>query len=314
MQAVKVILAIFLSILLFATLSVVGVLLTLNQTVLKADFVVRQVDRLDISEAAAEILDEDLVAAMVGDELPIGTDFLMPILLDTLDQAEPWVKEQVAAAVYEIYGYVRGQGDTLSIDITFTGVRDTLEANLTAALADELPPELLELLPELAQLPPEQRQALVAQLMPTLMSQIPESVAVDLADVSPDAVDALTQARGYLGYYNVAFWGSIGLAIFLALLIVLVFRSVRGAGITLGVVFVLYGALMLVARFTADITLLPFLSPYLLMTAQSPQITEWAIGLLYEMLGPALWLGAGFTGAGLILIVGGALARRRDDD
>jgi len=313
MQAVKVILAVFLSILLFATLSVVGVIVTLNQTVLNADFVVRQVDRLDISAAVAEILDEDMVASLVGDELPIGTDFLVPILLDTLEQEEAWVKEQAAAAINEVYSYILGQGDSLRFDVSLVDVRDTLETNLIAALSDELPPELLELVPQLAQLPPDQRQALVEETIPTLMTQIPESVAVDLADISPSAVTALTQTRGYLGYFTVALWGSIGLAVFLALLIVLVFRSVRGAGITLGVVFVLYGALMLVVRFAADITLLPILSPYLMMTEMSPQLTQWAIALVYEVLAPALWLGVGFATAGVILIVGGALARRRDE-
>ena len=115
MQAVKVILAVFLGILLFVSLGVVGVMLTLNQTVLNADFVVRQVDRLDISQAVSEVLTDDMVAAMIGDELPIGTDFLVPILLDTLDQEEPWVKEQAAAAVYEIYDYALGQSDTVSL-------------------------------------------------------------------------------------------------------------------------------------------------------------------------------------------------------
>jgi hypothetical protein len=145
------------------------------------------------------------------------------------------------------------------------------------------------------------------------MSQVPESVAVDLADVSPDAVTAMDQARAYLGYVTIAFWGSIGLAVFLALLIVLVFRSVRGSGITLGVVFLLYGVMMLVLRFAADITLLPVLSPYMMFTADFPQLYQWAIGLVYELLGPALWLGVGFTTAGVIFIVGGALMRRRDD-
>jgi hypothetical protein len=157
MQAFKVILAVFLSILLFVTLCVVGVMVTVNQTVLNADFVVHQVDRLDISAAVSEVLDEELVGSMIGEQLPISTDFLMPIVLDTLAREEPWVKEQIATAVYEIYDYLLAQGDTLRFDISVSDIRDTLEANLIAALAEEIPPEVLAVMPQLAQLPPDQQ-------------------------------------------------------------------------------------------------------------------------------------------------------------
>jgi len=313
MQAMKVILAVFLGILLFAWLSVVGVILTLNQTLLNADFVVSQVDRLDITEAASEVITDDVLTSMIGADLPIDTGFILPVLWETLDKAEPWVKEQAAAAVHVVYDYVQGRSDVLSFDLTLGNLRGALETNLNEFLAGDLPAELLESVPQLAELTPAQQQALVAQLMPTLMSQIPETLTVDLADISPGAVTTLNEARRYMGYVNLAFWVSIGLAVLFALLIVLVFRSVRGAGITLGAVCLIFGAGMLAIRFTTDLTLLPFLSPYLMLPADSAALTEWAIALLYDVLGPVLWLGIGFAAAGLVLVVGGALAPRRDD-
>jgi hypothetical protein len=311
MQALKVILAVFLGILLFVSLVFVGVMVTLNQTVLDAEFVVRQIDRLDISAVVSEVVTDDLLTVVTGGDLPVEADFLVPVLLATLDREEPWVKAQAAAVVNEVYDYVQGRSGTLALSVNFGDVRDTLEENLTTALINDPPAVLLQLAPQWAEMPLAERQAALAQLIPTLMSQIPESM--DLVGLVPDAVTALTEARGYMGYVILALWGGIGVAVLLALLIVLVFRSVRGSCVTLGTVFLIYAAGMLVIRFAVDITMLPVLSPYLMMTGAFPSLHEWAVALLYDVIRPTLWLGVGFVVAGLVLVAGGALARPRDD-
>ncbi|MDH5696265.1 MAG: hypothetical protein OEZ00_06685, partial [Dehalococcoidia bacterium] len=78
-----------LSFLLFLSLFIFGLALTLDQTILNPDFVVAQVDRFDVPSLAGE---------MLGEQIPQeGEEFMAEVVNDTIADLEPWIKEQVGA-------------------------------------------------------------------------------------------------------------------------------------------------------------------------------------------------------------------------
>jgi len=73
-----------LSLLLFLSLSVFGLALTLNQTVLNPDFIVSEIDRLDISSLAEEFISEEIapdegyLAGTISDTIAPSSPSILP--------------------------------------------------------------------------------------------------------------------------------------------------------------------------------------------------------------------------------------------
>jgi len=217
-----------LGILLFLSLFVFGPVLTINQTILNPDFVASEINRLDISSLAEEFLSEQ-----IRGQIPQGEEIIGEVVADTLDDLEPWIKEQVNAMIYSIYDYLTGNTQSLSLVISTD--------ELKVALEDSLEPALLQLMPQLASLPPEVRDAAIAQYHEQLSGQIPATIDFGEYMMSPEVMSTLEQAREYIGYIQMAYKALIGIILVLIGLIVLIHRQVRGATRQLGITFLVYG-------------------------------------------------------------------------
>ena len=91
-----------LSLLLFLSLLIFGMAFTLNSTILNPDFIVSEIDRLDVSALVRESFAEEAT----GEE-PQGE--FQDAMIDTVTRLEPVVKEQLSAAIYPIYDYLLGE-------------------------------------------------------------------------------------------------------------------------------------------------------------------------------------------------------------
>ena len=112
----------FLSFLLFCSLSVFGATFVMNRTILNPDFVIAQIDRLDVSS---------LVEEVAGGEFPLEQ---IPADL------EPWIREQTHTVVYAGYDYLLGKSERLSIVIDLEPVRGSLEESM--GVAGLIPPTI----------------------------------------------------------------------------------------------------------------------------------------------------------------------------
>ncbi len=90
-----------LGILLFLSLSVFGLVLTINQTILNPDFVASQVNKMDISSLAGEFISEQ-----ISGQIPQDGQLMAEIMEDTIADLEPWIKEQANAVIYASYDYL----------------------------------------------------------------------------------------------------------------------------------------------------------------------------------------------------------------
>jgi len=97
----------------------------LNVTILNPNFVTSQLDRLDVSSLAEEILAEQTPEA----EFEID-------LVNTITKVEPLVKEQVNAAIYSVYDYLLGKIENL--DLTLTLRNTLLSSDFIVSVVDEV--------------------------------------------------------------------------------------------------------------------------------------------------------------------------------
>ncbi len=134
-----------LSFLLFLSLVIFGIVFMVNSTVLNPDFIVAQVDNLDISTLARDIVDEQL-----SEDLPEEGEFLKEAAYMIIDEQEPWLKEQVNNAVYIGYDFLLGKSDRLEITIPLESLKTDFKENLWETLkkflkqnASQIPEDLL---------------------------------------------------------------------------------------------------------------------------------------------------------------------------
>jgi hypothetical protein len=134
-----------LSFLLFLSLVVFGIAFLFNSTVINPDFVVNQVDKLDISTLARDIVDEQL-----SEDLPDEAEFLKDAAYAVIADQEPWLKEQVNNALYTGYDYLLGKSDRLKIVIPLESLKTDFKESLWETLkvflkqnASEIPEDLL---------------------------------------------------------------------------------------------------------------------------------------------------------------------------
>lgn len=123
-----------LSFLLFLSLSIFGLAFTLNNTILNPDFVVSELDRLEVSSLAEGIISEQIPEG----EFPEGMKIA---LVNTITKLEPLVKEQISAATYSVYDYLLGKSQ--SLDLAHTLRNTILSSDFVVSLVDELDISLL---------------------------------------------------------------------------------------------------------------------------------------------------------------------------
>ena len=118
-----------LSFLLFLSLSTFGLALTLNNTILSPDFVTSELDKIEVSLLAEELISEQIPDGEFPEEFDTA-------LVNTIAKLEPEIKEQVGAATYIVYDYLLGKSQSLNLALT---LRNTiLSTDFVASVVDEL--------------------------------------------------------------------------------------------------------------------------------------------------------------------------------
>ena len=123
----------FLSFLLFLSLATFGVAFTVNRTILNPDFVISQLDRLDVPS---------LAEGMLIEQIPEEMGFMAEALDDVVTDLEPWIREQTRAAVYAGHDYLLGKSESLSLVIDMEPMKESLRDSAWQAFLESPPPEL----------------------------------------------------------------------------------------------------------------------------------------------------------------------------
>jgi len=279
----------FLSLLLFLSLSVLGLAFTLNSTVLNPDFIARELDKLDAYTLAEELLEEQMVQFEVPAPYKPYAD---KVLDNTLADLKPWIKEEANTVIYTGYDYFMGRSQRLSLTIRLEPVKDSLKQNLREVILDSPPPELQGL-------PPETIETLLDEANRQIDEQIPQGFQVDQSTLDPEVTSVLEQTKEAIGYFQLGYKLLIGFILLLILGIVLIYREVRGATRGLGITFLSCGVVTflgnLAIKYFAGASITQLSLPILLQT-RLPQ-------LLADFLGPLDMYGIILAAIGVGLLI-----------
>lgn len=299
MKVLKVTLLVFLGIFLALSLLIFGALLTVNLTALNPDFVVSQVNRLDISAIADELIIE---------ELPPETEDLMGDVLydvssDTIADMEPWMKQQARDGIYIFYDYLEGRSQSLHLTIPLETLEDTLRENLLAAILASPPPELAGLSP--TQIEQEFNQQWIA-----VDEAIPDTIDLDETLLDAEIMEQIEQAKQIIGYVNLGFKVMIGFILLLILLIILTYRTVRGSSLHLGITFLGCGVVYLIGTFVGKSNAQSQLAQ---LTDMPTAFNSWVPQLINDVFNPMLIYSICLLAVGVGLVLLGVLYKRGQD-
>jgi hypothetical protein len=172
------------SLLLFLAISVLSVAFLLNSTVLSPKFMNAQIEKLDTSEIARDLIDDDL-----KDQLPQNSEFLLDVSVIIIKNEDALIKTQVTDVINDAYAYLLGDTDTLQLSISLAAIKQDLKdtiwdtaiaylksktANMTEAefnayildIADQVPQDTLPA--ELLALPQAVRDEVIIQYIGAL--------------------------------------------------------------------------------------------------------------------------------------------------
>lgn len=279
-----------LSFLLFLSLSVFGLALTLNQTLLNPDFVVAEVNKLDVSALAQE---------MIGQQIPQEEEFMAEVLADTVADLEPWIKEQASDITHASYDYLMGRSRSLSLVIPLEPVKDSLKDNLRQAILQSPPPEL-------AGASPAEIEQFINETFQEYTEDIPSTFEFDENSLPTEVQATLPQIRQAIGYFEIAYWGLIGFMLLLVLGIILINRNVKSTTRGLGITFLSYGVLEYAGIFIAN----RLLGTQLTQFDLPPSLQTWLPQFFGDFLTPLEMFSIGLAVAGVVLIIVSIIYKR----
>jgi len=277
-----------LNFILFLCLCVLGVVITLNMTILNPDFVVRQLDKVDTTSIIKEQLEAQFIPQIPSEFQSMA----VTIIDDVVDEFEPVLKEQTKAAIYPVYDYFLGESEHISIVIDIEPIKESLHDTLKEAFLKSPPPQF-------ASLPGEQLEQGFEQFYQDFAQDIPSTFEADESMLPYEVRSITDQVRQYIGYYQIGWKALAGFAALLVLLIILIAREVRLASLGLGVTFTVVGAIGLEAFFLARGLALPMLP----LQAIPFDLGAVMVPLLNDLLTPMLWYGIGLLAGGVTLLV-----------
>ena len=171
-----------LSFLLFLSLSIFGFSFMLNSTILNPDFVTAELDNLDVSSLAGEVLSQQVSAGDFPEELATP-------IVNTITKLELPIKGQVNAATYSIYDYLLGK--KLHPELATTLRNTILSTEFATSLVDELDiPSLVGAFLK------EQLTQQIPKEMEPLVKYLNESLDKTLTELEPWMKEQLSTAAG----------------------------------------------------------------------------------------------------------------------
>jgi len=272
------------SFLLFPSLAIFGVLYMLDNTILQPDFVVSELDRLDMPSLLGEFFSV---------EVPPEVPYLDEVIDETITNLEPWMKEEISTTIYTGYDYFMGRAQSLNLVFSTESAKETLRENLWEAFSASPPPELKGL-----------PSALKEQYFNEFYQQqfgeiIPSTIEFTESSLPPDVLAKLEQARQALGYFTLLYLGLIGFMLLLVLGIILISRQVKDITRRLGIPLLTYGAIEYAGIFAAKY----FADRPLPIPGLPSSLETWMPQFLYNVMAPLEMFSLGLLIGGIVLVI-----------
>jgi hypothetical protein len=285
----------------YAALGIVGFLLllalpllefafTLNTTALNSRFMVDEAEKLDVVSVGREI---------ILAKLPPAVRPYMSAVDKTIEDNRPWIDAQIKNIIKFTYLYLEGKTDSLSITIRTDPIKSSLVENVLELYLPQTP--------EYQKLSEAEQKKYLSTTRDVLMEMVPSSVEINEDFIGADAMVSLNQMRGMISYFQIGYPGLIAFTLLLILVMIFIWREVRGATRSLGIIFFLGGSIGLIGYF-----IIPGLVSSAISSADMlPGIQTLIPGIAGDIIVPLQNFAIGLLGVGGVLIAVSFLFRPR---
>lgn len=280
--------------LLFDALVLLGLIISLNLTVLSPDFVTAELEKLDvystvIEQAKTMLPSQQFIDAKTVDEL--------------VSELTPWFEEQASTVIHAVYAYVEEDRE-LNVTISLEPVRVAVKEKVAEAVTNSLPPELQGA-------SQSQIDAYMAQVYSGIDSVIPTSFVLDESVVGPQIMTQLGQVKQIVGYIETAYKALIALAILLVLLVALAhWWQPKPIARSIGITFILVGVACILGPLL-DYLIIQVLSQVMGSSAVLSGLQTKLPQLVADLTAPVRSYGIGFLISGIALVVISVLFRAK---
>jgi hypothetical protein len=278
--------------LLFDVLALLGIVITLNMTVLNPDFITSELDKLDVYSVVIE---------QAKAQLP-GQEFIKPEVVDSmLAELKPWLREQANTVIHAVYAYLK-DGQELEATISLEPVRSVVKQNVRQAILESLPPELQGA-------PQSQIDAYMSQVYVEIDKAIPASFELNEAVVGSQMMAQLEQVKQAIGYVDTAYKALIALAVLLVLLIALMhWWQPKPITRSIGITFILVGVACILGSLL-DVLIIQVVSGLAGGLGALSGFQTKLPQLASDLTAPMRMYGIGFLVSGIVVVVISVLFR-----
>ena len=294
MKFIKGIISSLLVFLVVIALSLLGLIVTLNMTVLNPDFVVKEMDTLDIYSVVFDEIKEH-----VPEEVPEQA------LDDLFIEYKPWIIEQIHTIVYSGYSYVKG-GEEFSVTISLEYIKAGLEQNIIDYIRDYLPPALLDA-------PESLIEPYISEIYDEIAKYIPDEIELDEATVGSEVVAGLEQVRQIIDYIRIAYIIAVFVIVFSVLILALLYSwRFKPVARYTGIAFIAAGLISLINALLARATNIGVN----LLSGENfipSGFNEIAVQIITDSTRPLLYFGIGIVVAGVSLLLVSIFTRQAEE-
>ena len=282
MNIVRAIFSGLFSFILVVALVTLGIVLTINHTILNPDFIIHEIDKLDV---------HSIIVEQVKSQLPEEVPYITEIFDDVAAELEPWLKEQTTRVIYAGYAYLEGD-EELNIVIPLEQVKTSIKDNLAQAIRESLPPDL-------EGLPQDQIEFLISLACAQVDSQVPQQFEINEALLGTEIVTQLQKAKEIVAYIKLGYKVLIGLSALLVLFIALIqWWRAKPIARFIGIAFTVAGVINLIVALAARLII------FQIIPADIPaELTALLPQLISDISHPLLIYSIGILVVGIGLIV-----------
>jgi len=272
-----------LSFLLFLSLSIFGIALTLNLTILNPGFAVSKVDKVDLSSLVKDSLDRQILQ---------DAPYILEVIDHTFNDLAPWIKKQTHDIINSTYDYLLEKKQNLNIEISLKPLKDSLKNNLRTAILHSPPPAL-------AGEPQTEVDRYISEIHQYIDEVIPPAFEFSESSLDSEALSQLIAVKQAISYVRLTYRVLIALIVLLILGIIFLKREVKGTTRELGIIFATYGAL----EYVGIVIFKHFIGTELFQFSAPPSLQEWLIQLFKDSVVPLEIFSLSLLIAGIALII-----------
>jgi hypothetical protein len=272
--------------LLFDVLVLLGLIISLNMTILNADFVTAELKKLDVYS---------MVMEQAKTMLP-GQQYIDAETMNELVQElKPWFEEQADKIIYGGYAYLKEDRE-LNVVVTLDQVRALAKEKVREAATSSLPAELQGA-------SQSQIDAYMSQIYAGIDGVIPASFVLNEAAAGSQAMAQLEQVKQIIGYIDTAYKILIAAAILLVLLIALMhWWQPKPITRSIGITFVVVGAVCILGPLL-DYLIVQLLNQIMGSSGAMSELQSKLPQLAADITAPLRTYGIGFLISGVALTV-----------